>query len=390
VPPKANFSFPTRYRLGCGRRSELAREAKVAGIGRALLVTDAGVAALPWFEDMCAAARDGGLDFSVFDGVKSNPVEANVVDGLAAYRAGDCDGVVLVGGGSAMDTGKAIALLAGNDGSVFDYEFGAGAKFRAIDAGAIAPMIAIPTTAGSGSELSTGAVITDVEAGVKRTLLHARFLPASVIADPETTYGLPAHLTAATGMDAFTHCFEAYCAPGYHPMADGIALEGMRLLGEHLPVACADPENAAARTHVMTAASMGAVAFQKGLGLVHAMVHPLGALTDIHHGLGNAIVLPYVMAHNREAIAERMKLLAGHLAAGDGYNGVLAYVLALREAIGIPHALKGSAGIEDIGLADELAKGCMGERIYLATNPATIDEKAARGIYVAAIEGRLA
>lgn len=389
MPPKANFSFPTRYRLGCGRRAELAKEAAAAGIARPLLVTDAGVSALPWFEDMCAAARGADLPLAVYDGVKSNPVEANVTDGLTAYRAGDCDGVVLVGGGSAMDTGKAIALLAGHEGSIFDYEFGAGARFKAIDANAIAPLIAVPTTAGSGSELSTAAVITDVEAGVKRTLLHNRFLPASVIADPETTYGLPAHLTAATGMDAFTHCFEAFCAPGYHPMADGIALEGMRLLGEYLPIACAEPENAEARTHVMTAASMGAVAFSKGLGLVHAMVHPLGALTDIHHGLGNAIVLPYVMVHNRDAIAERVQLLARHLGAGDGFDGVLAYVLALRERIGIPHALKGSAGIEDIGLAGDLAARCMAERIYLATNPAAVDEAAAKAIYINAIEGRL-
>ena len=390
MPLHANFSFPTRYRLGCGRRAELAKEAKSAGIDNALVVTDKGVAALPWFGAMCAQAIEAGLALHVYDDVKSNPIETNVVDGLTAYRDHGCDGLVLVGGGSAMDTGKAIALLSGHSGRIFDYEFGAGPKFREIRADKIAPIIALPTTAGSGSELSTAAVVTDTDAGAKRTLLHAKFLPESVIADPETTYGLPSHLTAATGMDAFTHCFEAYCAPSYHPMADGIALEGMRLLGEHLAVACAEPDNAAARTNVMMAASMGAVAFQKGLGLVHAMVHPLGAVTDIHHGLGNAIMLPYVMVHNRDKIADKMKLVARYLGAGDGgFDAVLAWVVALRAELGIPHALEGVSGIAGTGLAGDLAKRCMGERLYILTNPAPVDEAAAEQIYLRAIEGQL-
>jgi alcohol dehydrogenase class IV len=388
--PVANLQLSVRYRLGCGRRAELAREAQALRIERPLVVTDPGVAAQPWFADMIQGARAAGLSPTVFDGVRSNPVLANVHAGLTAYRQDDHDGLVLIGGGSAMDTGKAIALAVGHDAPLFEYEFLLGRRFKSIRADSVPPMLAMPTTSGSGSEMSAGAVITDSDAGVKRTLLHPSLTPGAVIADPEVTFGLPAILTAGTGMDALTHAFEAYCAPGYNPIADGVALEAMRLVGSSLPRAVAEPTDADARTHMMMAASMAAVAFQKGLGLVHAMAHPLGAVTDIHHGLANAILLPYVAHFNRDAIAERMELLARHLGTAEpGLAGVMTWILKLREAVGIPHRLADVASVDTDGLATALAPKAAAEKAYLMTNPTRCSESDIEAVYTAAITGSL-
>jgi alcohol dehydrogenase class IV len=380
APLSTTLAFPTRYLIGAGRRAELAREATALGIRSALLVTDAGVAALPWFEPLCAAAREAGLTLHLYAEVRSNPVAANVRSGVEAYRAGGADGVIMVGGGSVMDTGKAIALMTGHDGDALDYEF-RGGKTRPITAGDVAPMLALPTTAGSGSELSAGAVVTDTEAGVKRTLLHPALLPDCVIADPETTVALPPRLTAATGMDALTHALEAYCVPGYNPMCDAIALDALRLLRVYLPVAYQRPDHLEARTQVMMAASMAAVAFSKGLGLCHAMAHPLGAVTDLHHGLANGILLPYVLEHNRVQIAAGMPRVARALALyGHGFDAVHEWLLELRAELGIPHTLA-EAGVARDGLASELAPRAMGERLYLATTPAPVTEAEVQALY---------
>ncbi len=385
----ANFNLGLRYRLGIGRRSRLAKEAGGVGIRKPLVVTDAVIAALPWFEQMVAKARQDGLALAVFSDVRSNPVIGNVEDGVAAYRAGDHDGVILVGGGSAMDTGKAIALMSGHDGRLFDYEF-VGNKWRGIKAAQVAPMLAVPTTSGTGSEVSAGAVITDREAGVKRTLLHPSLVPAAVIADPETTFGLSAKLTAATGMDALTHAFEALCAPMYHPIADAMALEALRLIDENLATTCAEPTNAEARTHMILASSMAAIAFQKGLGLVHAMAHPLGAVTDMHHGLANAILLPYVMVHNRYAIEPEITRIARYLGLpGDGFDTVLEWVLAMRKTLHIPHRLLGVSGIDSADLADVLAPKAMAEEGYIPYNPKPVSEAEVHEVFASAIEGRL-
>ncbi|MGB1012892.1 MAG: iron-containing alcohol dehydrogenase, partial [Nannocystaceae bacterium] len=268
------------------------------------------------------------------------PVVQNVDDGVLAYHRGDHRGCLMIGGGSALDVGKCIALMVGNPGSVLDYE-DVGDNWTKADRSKIAPMIAMPTTAGTGSEVGRASVITDISDHSKKIIFHPGMLPQLVLADPEMTFGLPSHLTAATGIDAFVHAFEAFCAPGYHPMADGIAVEAMRLCKQYLPRCVADGNDAEARTHMLMAASMGATAFQKGLGLVHAMAHPLGATTDIHHGLANAILLPYAMEHNRTVIEDKMIHLARSLELrAHNFESVLSWVLDLRASLAIPHTLE--------------------------------------------------
>ncbi len=376
LSPRANFNYPTAYRLGCGRRSELPSACAELGIARPLLITDRGMAELPWIGEMLGSLRAGGLEPALFSDVQGNPVEANVTAGVEAYRQHRADGCVLVGGGSALDAGKCVALMVGHSGSVFDYE-DVGDNWLRVDPSKIAPMIAVPTTSGTGSEVGRASVITDLSDHTKKIIFHPRMLPPLVIADPELTFGLPPKITAATGIDAFVHAFEALCAPGYHPMAVGIAIEGMRLVQENLVTCYREPENAAARTHMMMASTMGATAFQRGLGLVHAIAHPLGAVVGIHHGLANAILLPYVMDHNRPVIEEAMTTLARHLGlAQGGFEGVKAWVLELRETLGIPHTLA-AAGIPalKVELAPELAAMALKDAA-LGTNPkpCTVDE----------------
>jgi len=361
---RANISFPTRYRFGWGRRAELAAEASSAGITRAIVVTDPGVRALPWF-----AAVAGGAP--VFDALSSNPTTAEVSAGADAFRAHGADGVIAIGGGSAMDAAKIIALLATHEGTPAEYA----SRARSIDAARVPPIVAIPTTAGTGSELSNGAVVTDPIAGVKRTILHAALLPRVVVADPETTVALPAHLTAATGMDALTHAFEALCSPVYHPMADAIALEALRLIATNLPHAVRRPDDREARSHMLMASSMAAVAFQKGLGLTHAMAHPLGAVTGLHHGLANALLLPHVIAINAPVIFDPCARLCDvlHLRASDPVATVREWVVELVDTIGLPSR---AAVTADIARLVSLA---LREKLFLATNPriATADEIAA-------------
>jgi len=378
---KANVTFPTRYRFGWGRRAELIGEARGAGITRALLVSDPGVAAQPWMAPVVGALR-AELAATAFTAISSNPTEAEVLAGLAAYRAGGCDGVIAIGGGSPMDAAKLIALLAGHEAApLVDYAIG-GARARAIRGERIAPIVAVPTTSGTGSELSTGAVVTDHAARVKRTVLHARLMPRAVVADPEVTVGVPAHLTAATGLDALTHAIEALCAPGYQPMCDAIALEAIRLIVAQLPRAVATPADADARSHLMMAASMAAVAFQKGLGLVHAMAHPLGAATDVHHGLANAVLLPIVLDANRGAIGaacRRILITIEDAGDGDPVDRVIARVRELERVVGLPAALP-APGIS----VDELARLALEERLYLATNPRPVDAAEVAGLYARA------
>ncbi len=332
---KGNWNFPTTIWAGPGRIAELPAACQRAGIHRPLLVTDQGLVASAMVR--AAAAALGGAP--VFGGVQGNPTAAHVAAGLAAYRAGRHDGVVAFGGGAALDTGKVVAFMSGQTRPLWDFE-DIGDWWTRADVAGIAPVVAVPTTAGTGSEVGRAGVILNESTHQKKIIFHPQMMPRVVILDPELTVGLPRPVTAATGMDAFVHCFEAYCAPGFHPLADGVALEGMRLVASYLPRACADGKDLEARAHMLAAASMGATAFQKGLGGVHAIAHPVGSWFNTHHGLTNAIVLPYVMVANRAAIAAKCDVMARVLDLPQrGFDGLLAWVLGLRRELGIPHTL---------------------------------------------------
>ena len=335
---RGNWNYPTAVRFGAGRISELPEACLAVGIRKPLLVTDPGISASPMVASAVAACQAAGLGIAVFDKVQANPVAANVSDGLAEFRAGGHDGVIAFGGGSAMDCGKVIAFMMGQTRPMWDFEDIGDWWTRANPAG-IAPIIAVPTTSGTGSEVGRAGVITDETTHTKKIIFHPKMLPAIVICDPELTVGLPPKPTAGTGMDALIHCLEAYCAPGYHPMADGIAVEGIRLAKEYLARAVADGTDLEARAMMMSAAAMGATAFQKGLGAMHSLSHPLGALYGTHHGMTNAVVMPYVLQFNRKAIEERIGRLAGYLGLPATFDAFYDWVMGLRAEIGVPHTL---------------------------------------------------
>lgn len=386
--PRGSFNYPTAYRIGAGRRAELPDVCRGQGVARPLVVTDPGVAKLPWFSELLEILRDGGLEYGVFADVAANPGADDVTRGTAVYLEGKRDGVLLVGGGSAMDAGKCIALMSGNSGTVFDYE-DVGDNWTKVDPAGVAPCVAVPTTAGTGSEVGRASVIVDPSDHAKKIIFHPKMQPVAVVADPELTVGLPKFVTAATGMDALAHCFEAYCAPGYHPMADGIALEGMRLIDDNLRRVVADGTDLTARTHMMMAASMGATAFQKGLGMVHALSHPLGGATGCHHGLANSIFLPYVMEYNRDAIGDRMARLASFLGLADpGYDAVMAWMLELRADLQLPHTLAAVEGFDE-AMAERLAPLASRDP-SMAGNPKPATVEQLRDVFVAALHGRLA
>ena len=334
-----NWNYPTKIWSGPGRIADLDAACAVAGISKPLIVTDKGLAGSDIIARVAAVLADARLPAAVYAEVQGNPVGRNVDEGTALYRSGGYDGVIAVGGGSALDVGKAIAFMAGQTRPLWDFE-DVGDWWTRADPERIAPVIAVPTTAGTGSEVGRASVVVKEDIHEKKIIFHPKMLPVVVIADPELTVGLPANITAATGLDAFVHCFEAYCAPGFHPMADGIALEGMRLVKDFLPRAYANGSDIEARSRMLAAASMGATAFQKGLGAVHSISHPVGAFYNTHHGLTNAIVLPYVMVFNRPAIADKMIPLARYLGLDDnGFDALYAWVLKFRRQLDIPNRL---------------------------------------------------
>ncbi len=384
--PRANWNYPTSIRFGAGRIEELPSVCREVGMQRPLLVTDPGLAALPIVAAAVARNQAGGVATGSFSNIRANPVGANIEEGVAAYSAGGHDGVIAFGGGSALDAGKVIAFMSGQTRPLWDFEDKEDWWSRADPAG-IAPVIAVPTTAGTGSEVGRAGVILDEAQQAKRIIFHPKMMPAAVISDPELTVGLPPHITAATGMDALSHCLEAYCAPGFHPMADGIAAQGIKLIREWLPRAVEEGSDLEARGHMLVAASMGATAFQKGLGGMHALSHPIGAIYNTHHGLTNAVLMPYVLAYNRGAIEDRIARLAGFIGLGEtSFAAFLEWVLDLRQRLGIPHAL-GELGVTAEAV-DRLA--IMAEADPSAGgNPVPFNASAARLVLHAAIEGRV-
>lgn len=343
MPSDANFGFPTAIKFGAGRIAELSQLCREAGIERPLFVTDPGLAGMAMVADIVAALEKDGLGVAVFSDIKPNPVAENITDGVKAFKAGGHDGVIAFGGGSGLDAGKVIAFMQGQTRPVFDYE-DVGDWWTRADPKGIAPNIAVPTTAGTGSEVGRAGLITDSETHAKKIIFHPLMLPSFAILDPELTVGLPAGLTAATGLDALSHNLEAYCAPSYHPFAAGIALEGMRLVKDFLPDAVATPGDLEARGQMLVASAMGATAFQRGLGAMHALAHPLGGVYDAHHGMLNAILMPYVLKANREAIEKRIERASKYMYIDGGFDGFLQWVLDFREKLNIPHKL------EDIGI----------------------------------------
>lgn len=386
IQARANWSYPTRIRFGAGRIAELPQACRDAGVERPLLVTDPGLAELPMVRRAVAANEAAGLPTGLFCAISRNPVAADVARGLQAYAAGGHDGVVAFGGGSALDVGKVIAFMSGQTRPLWDFE-DRDDWFSRADPDGIAPVVAVPTTAGTGSEVGRAGVILDPAEGVKKIIFHPRMLPAIVIMDPELTVGLPPEVTAATGMDALAHCLEAYCATGFHPMADGIAAEGARLIHRWLPVAFHDGTNVEARGNMLVAAAMGATAFQKGLGGMHALSHPIGALCDTHHGLTNAVLMPYVLRFNRAAIEDRAVRLAAYLGLRrPGVDGLLDWILGLREELGIPHTLAGLNIPPD--RLDRIAAMAQADP-SAAGNPRPFDAAAAREVLRAAFAGRI-
>jgi alcohol dehydrogenase class IV len=381
---RANWSYPTAIRFGPGRIDELGDAVKTAGISRPLFVTDPGIAGL----DIAARTRNvlkqANLQDAVFCRVDGNPTLANLDDGIAVYRDGGHDGVIAFGGGSALDIGKLIAFMAGQSRPVFDFEDREDWWMRAA-ADRIAPIVAVPTTAGTGSEVGRAAVVTDPADHTKKIIFHPLMLPKVVIADPELTLDLPPKITAWTGMDALSHSLESWCSPAFHPLGEGIALEGMRLVKEWLPVAVEEGHNIEARAFMLAASSMGAVAFQKGLGAMHAMSHPCSSLRGTHHGLTNAVVMPYVLAHNRNAVAERLIALARYLdLPGREPDAIIEWVLDLRRRIGIPNTLSeigaGSDMIEEAAPMAERDPSSAGNPVAMtATDYAALYEKAMAG-----------
>jgi alcohol dehydrogenase class IV len=384
--PTANWSYPTSVRFGPGRLKELPDACKAAGIAQPLLVTDPGLAGLPVVKRALDLLADAGMKPAIFSDVRPNPVSRNVEDGMRVFRAGAHDGVVAMGGGSALDTGKVIAFQVGQTRPLWDFE-DIGDWWTRANPDGIRPVVAIPTTAGTGSEVGRAGVITNEATHRKYIIFHPRMMPRVVLSDPEVTVGLPPHLTAATGMDALAHNLEAYCAPSYHPLAEGIALEGMRLVKEWLPAAFKDGKDLAARGHMLAAASMGATAFQKGLGAIHAMSHPVGALYDTHHGLTNAVVMPYVLVKNRPTIEEKMARTARYLGLAQGsFVAMLDWVIELRHQLKIPHTLA-DLGVDEARLP-ELAR-MAAEDPNNGGNPPPLTAAEYEALFQNAIRGRL-
>ena len=382
---RGNWNYPTSIRFGAGRIAELPQACQALGMRKPLLVTDPGLAGLPMIDAAVQSCRQAGLGCGLFSDVQPNPIEANVRAGVAQFKRDGHDGVIAFGGGSALDAAKTIALMVGQQRSLWDFEDREDWYTRVNVAG-MAPVVAVPTTSGTGSEVGRAAVITDVRDHTKKIIFHPRMLPAMVIADPTLTVGLPAPITAAVGMDALSHNLEAFCAPFYHPMADGIALEGMRLVKEWLPLAVADGTNIEARAHLMVASSMGATAFQKGLGAMHSLSHPCSAHFNTHHGLTNAVVMPYVLAWNRSAISEKMAHLAKVLGLRPGFDGVLEWVLELRSTLRIPATLR-ELGVAEARL-DTLAQ-CALQDPSTGGNPLPLTVADFAALYRNCLQGRL-
>ena len=333
-----NWSYPTQILFGNGRVKELSNLLKSNGLKRPLFVTDKGLMSQNITKVTLNHIVNNGFEYSLFSDVDPNPNELNLKDGLQVFREGNYDSVIAFGGGSALDLGKMIAFMCGQVREIWDFE-DIGDWWKRAIVEKIVPIIAIPTTAGTGSEVGRASVITNSITHEKKIIYHPKVLPSAVILDPELTVGMPNNITSGTGMDALAHCVEAFCSPHYHPMGQGVALEGMRLVKENLLLAFNNPNNLTARAHMMSAAMMGATAFQKGLGAIHAISHPIGALYNTHHGTTNAVIMKDILDFNRNEIEVQIANAANYLGIDHGFDGFKNFVIELNQSLGIPKNL---------------------------------------------------
>lgn len=384
---KYNWNYPTTVWAGEDRIKDLANACNKLNIKKPLLVTDSGLAQSDIVKNTLTNLKENNIPVELYSNVVGNPTGTNVNEGVAFYKQNNCDGVIAFGGGSGLDVGKAIAFMSGQTLPIWDFE-DVGDNWTRANSETIAPIIAVPTTAGTGSETGRASVILNEDTGVKNIIFHPKFLPSIVILDPLLTLGLPAKITAATGMDALAHNLEAYCAPGFHPMADGIALEGMRLINKWLLEAVNNGSNVEARMNMLTAASMGSTAFQKGLGAIHSLSHPVNALNNVHHGLSNAIFMPYVLTFNKDVIEDKIIKICNYLELQDRtFNGFINWVLDLRKKLNMPHKLSEVIKEEDFDL-NRLSKMALADP-STGGNPKPLTENDMKVMYQHSMSGTL-
>ena len=373
--------------VGENKVKDLGIACKTLNINKPLLVTDAGLAKSNIVIDVLRDLEEEGFLVKLYSNVVGNPTGSNVVEGVNCYKKNNCDGVIAFGGGSGLDVGKAIAFMSGQTLPIWDFE-DVGDNWTKANSDKISPIIAVPTTAGTGSETGRASVILNEETGIKNIIFHPKFLPSIVILDPTLTLSLPAKITAATGMDALAHNLEAYCAPGYHPMADGIALEGMRLINNWLLEAVNNGSNIEARQNMLTAASMGSTAFQKGLGAIHSLSHPVNALNNVHHGLSNAIFMPYVLTFNKDVIEKKIIKICDYLELKDrSFDGFINWVIDLRKKLDMPHKLSEVIDKKDFDI-DKLSKMAL-EDPSTGGNPKKLTEADMKIMYQHSMTGEL-
>ena len=384
---KYNWNYPTTMWVGENRVNDIAQACKNLNILKPLFVTDKGLAETDIVKKTISILRNEKINVELFSNVVGNPTGTNVNEGVESFRKNNCDGVICFGGGSGLDVGKSIAFMSGQSLPIWEFE-DVGDNWTKANSEKIAPIIAVPTTAGTGSETGRAAVILNEETGVKKIIFHPKFLPSIVILDPVLTLDLPPKITAATGMDALAHCLEAYCAPGFHPMADGIALEGMRLINKWLLKAVKNGKDLEARMNMLTAASMGSTAFQKGLGAIHSLSHPVNALNNVHHGLSNAIFMPYVLSYNKKEIEQRIIKLCEYLELKDiSFDGFLNWVLDLRKELNIPHKLSEVIDEKDFDI-ERLSKMALADP-STGGNPKKLTIEDMRIMYQHSMKGKL-
>ena len=382
-----NWNYPTTMWVGENKVKDLSIACKNLDINKPLLVTDCGLAKSNIIIQVLKDLKEKGFLVELYSNVVGNPTGSNVNEGVTFFRRNNCDGVIALGGGSGLDVGKAIAFMSGQTLPIWNFE-DVGNNWTKANNDKIAPIIAIPTTAGTGSETGRASVILNEDTGVKNIIFHPKFLPSIVILDPLLTIGLPSKITAATGMDALAHNLEAYCSPSYHPMADGIALEGMRLIKNWLLKAVDQGSNVQARMNMLVAASMGSTAFQKGLGAIHSLSHPINALNNVHHGLSNAIFMPYVLTFNKDSIEQKIIKICKYLELKDqSFNGFIEWVLDLRKKLNIPHKLSEVINEKDFDI-DRLSKMALADPSTKG-NPKKLTEADMKLMYEHSMLGKL-